>query len=89
MQCISYAHCKLCILDLHEVHRTWLVGHRMLHTVLHKAARSIFSKPGMRPVVVGSVPYRNFTHSMYQDGMVTAEVIVVATASGFFFFCYR
>ena len=85
MQCVSYAHCKLCILGLHEVHRMWLVGHKMLHTLLHKAARSIFSEPRMRPVVVGSVPYRGFTHSMYQDGMVTAEVIVVATAFGFYF----
>ena len=64
--------CLLCTwqivrLDLDEVHRMWLVGHKMLHTVLYKAAPSIFSEPGMRPVVVGSVPYRGFTQSIYQD----------------------
>ncbi len=73
--------------DQDTAHKLWLFGHKLLfllhmisHTLLHKAAPGVFAEPRMMPMVMGHIPYRAFTASMYQDGIILAGLLIAATA---------
>jgi len=79
---------QLCVQDLDAVHRIGLLGHKVLfilhmvlHTLLHKAAPTMFGGPGLQPLVMGTAPYRGFTETMYKDGIMLAGIVIAATAS--------
>ena len=84
--CISQA-LPCCVQDQSTARKVQLMGlkmllvlHMMSRTVLHKAAPSVFGGPRMLEVVMGKLPYRQFTSAIYQDGLIFAGFLTAAAA---------
>ena len=73
--------------DQGAAHKVWLLGHKVLfilhmavYTTLHKAAPSVFAGPCLKGLISGTLPYRSFVSTIYQDGICFANFLVSVPA---------
>ena len=90
---MNIAHCQqvttlgVVCQDQDAAHKVYLFGHKVLfvlhmavYTMLHKAAPSIFDGPRLKGLISGTLPYRSFLSTIYQDGICFASFLVSVTA---------